>query len=94
MPLTITMMRVRAVRFVFRRYCRLKSEVGISPRNSAGEVVLVPIKGSLGTHFLAPNSCRTIFAPSTIACIFLKATSRGRYFNPQSGATTIRSAGT
>ena len=40
------------------------------------------------------SSPRTIAAPSTIACILPKATSRGRYFSPQSGATTMRSAGT
>src|SRR5262249_12347349 len=39
------------------------------------------------------SSCRTIFAPFAIACILPKATSRGRYFMPQSGATTIRCAG-
>ena len=38
-----------------------------------------------------PSSLRTIFAPSTMAHIFPNATSRGRYFNPQSGATTMRS---
>ena len=32
--------------------------------------------------------------PATIACILPNATSRGRYFMPQSGATTRRSAGT
>ena len=40
------------------------------------------------------SSRRTIAAPSTIAFIFPNATSRGRYFSPQSGATTIFSAGT
>ena len=44
--------------------------------------------------YLAFNSCRTMFAPSTIARILPKATSRGRYFSPQSGATTMRSADT
>src|SRR5262249_2050389 len=38
------------------------------------------------------TSARTILAPSTIAHIFPNATSRGRYFRPQSGATTMRSA--
>src|ERR1700730_1861106 len=37
-------------------------------------------------HSLA-SSRRTILAPSTIAHIFPKAMSRGRYFSPQSGAT-------
>ena len=32
-------------------------------------------------------------APSAIAFILPKATARGRYFMPQSGATTSRSAG-
>jgi hypothetical protein len=44
-------------------------------------------------HVLA-SSWRTILAPSTIAHIFSKAMSRGRYFRPQSGATMRRSAGT
>ena len=44
-------------------------------------------------HVLA-SSWRTILAPSTIAHIFSKAMSRGRYFRPQSGATMMRSAGT
>src|SRR5439155_15163696 len=35
---------------------------------------------------LHTTSVRRIFAPSTIAFIFPKATSRGRYFIPQSGA--------
>src|SRR5262249_41389299 len=38
------------------------------------------------------NEDRTSPAPSSIARIFPKATSRGRYLRPQSGATTIRSA--
>jgi hypothetical protein len=33
------------------------------------------------------SSARTSFAPSTMACILPKATSCGRYFRPQSGAT-------
>ena len=40
------------------------------------------------------SSRRTIAAPSAIAFILPKATARGRYFMPQSGATTSRSAGT
>ena len=32
-------------------------------------------------------------APSTMACILPKATSRGRYLSPQSGATTIIGGG-
>src|SRR5881396_1672221 len=36
---------------------------------------------------LHTTSVRRIFAPSTMAFIFPKATSRGRYFIPQSGAT-------
>ena len=45
-----------------------------------------------------PN-CRVVpgaryLRPATIACIFPNATSRGRYFMPQSGAMTMRSAGT
>ena len=38
-------------------------------------------------------SRRTIAAPSTIAFILPKATVRGKYLRPQSGATIIRSAG-
>lgn len=34
------------------------------------------------------NSLRSIFAASTMARIFPSATSRGRYFMPQSGAST------
>jgi hypothetical protein len=37
------------------------------------------------------NSALTSRAPSTIARILPNATSRGRYFIPQSGATTMRS---
>ena len=33
-------------------------------------------------------------APATIACSFSKASPRGRYFIPQSGATTSRSGST
>jgi hypothetical protein len=40
------------------------------------------------------NSLRTTTAPSTIARIFANAISRGRYFRPQSGATTILLAST
>src|SRR5438132_3741668 len=40
---------------------------------------------------LHTTSMRRIFAPSTIAFIFPKATSRGRYFMPQSGATMTSS---
>ena len=60
---------------------------------------MVGTKRRLGSHhglftqFFA-NSWRTICAPSTIARIFPNAISRGRYFKPQSGATTIRSAAT
>src|SRR6185436_7141440 len=43
-------------------------------------------------HSLPPTSCLTIRAPSTIAFILASATSCGRYFKPQSGATMIRSA--
>src|SRR5205823_8736030 len=43
-------------------------------------------------HFARSISERTRRAPSTIAFILPNATSRGRYFKPQSGATTIRSA--
>src|SRR5580698_2590548 len=39
-------------------------------------------------------SYRTMAAPSAIALILPNATGRGRYFMPQSGATTTRSAGT
>ena len=38
------------------------------------------------------SSARTILAPSTIACILPNATSRGRYFMPQSGATMMFAA--
>src|SRR5262249_24151658 len=41
-----------------------------------------------------PVSPRTSAAPATIACNFANATSRLRYFIPQSGATTSRLAGT
>ena len=59
------------------------------PRSDAG------IEGELIQAALpASTSARTIAAPSTIAFILPKATSRGRYFMPQSGATTIFSAGT
>ena len=40
------------------------------------------------------SSRRTMAAPAAMACILPKATSRGRYLRPQSGATTMRSAGT
>src|SRR5436190_18000425 len=40
---------------------------------------------------LHTTSVRRIFAPSTMAFIFPKATSRGRYFMPQSGATMTSS---
>src|SRR5262249_16544744 len=46
-----------------------------------------------GIDIYVAISRRTISAPSTIARIFPNATSRGRYLRPQSGATTIRSAG-
>jgi hypothetical protein len=49
-------------------------------------------RGRRGGH--PPSSARTIFAPATIALILPKATSRGRYLSPQSGATTTRSIGT
>ncbi len=49
---------------------------------------------TLGINFRFYNSVRTIRAPATIACIFPNATSWARYFMPQSGATTMRSAGT
>ena len=40
-------------------------------------------------HF--PSSLRTICVPSTMACILAKATSRGKWKQPQSGSTAIRS---
>ncbi len=40
------------------------------------------------------NSLRTMRAPSTMARNFASATSRGRYFMPQSGATTMFFAST
>src|SRR5438132_1883199 len=43
---------------------------------------------------LRPSSARMSFAPSTIAFIFPNAASRGKYFIPQSGATTTRSGAT
>lgn len=42
----------------------------------------------------ASSSARTMRAPSAIAFIFPKAESRGRYFSPQSGATTMFAAST
>ena len=42
----------------------------------------------------APCSRRKIFAPSTIARSFAEATSRGKYFMPQSGARMMRSLAT
>ena len=42
----------------------------------------------------AARSSRTRLAPATIAWSFRNASSRGRYFIPQSGATTSRSGGT
>jgi hypothetical protein len=47
-----------------------------------------------GAGYEPATSARMIFAPSTIACILPKATSRGRYFRPQSGATMMSSAAT
>src|SRR6266853_4341591 len=41
-----------------------------------------------------PSSERTSFAPATIAFNFSNATSRGRYFIPQSGATMTFSGAT
>src|SRR5438874_13389412 len=40
------------------------------------------------------NSCRTILAPSTNEQSLPKATSRGKYFMPQSGARIRRSGST
>ena len=40
-----------------------------------------------------PSSRRTFAAPSASACNLPKAVARGRYFIPQSGAATSRSAG-
>src|SRR5215813_14662668 len=55
---------------------------------------LVSLTHGLTRSYCLLSSCRTSAAPSTIASIFPNATSRGRYFMPQSGATTIRSGGT
>jgi hypothetical protein len=50
--------------------------------------------GSLTAFYERPNSLRTSAAPATMACILAKAEARERYFMPQSGAITRRSAGT
>jgi hypothetical protein len=55
---------------------------------------LLEISGAEPSEGYAPSSRRTMAAPSTIAFILPKAESRGRYLSPQSGATTMRSAGT
>src|SRR5690606_6407349 len=57
----------------------------VGPRQAAG------VRGAETAH---ASSARTIAAPSAIAFILPKATSRGRYLSPQSGATMIFSAGT
>ena len=65
---------------------RAAAHVQVSPR------LLRAARSALAARYC--SSLRTIAAPSTIAFILPNATSRGRYFSPQSGATTIFSAGT
>jgi hypothetical protein len=66
----------------------------LARENNDGRTYFIPGTTLLTPSYLALNSCRTIFAPSTIARTLPKAMSRGRYFSPQSGATTMRSADT
>ena len=62
-------------------------------RNALEAFQLCPRAGRRSNQPIC-SSCRTIAAPSASAFILPKATARGRYSMPQSGATTSRSAGT
>ncbi len=63
-----------------------------------GTVLLVVQPHAVDTHLghadQEPSSSRTSRAPATIASSLRNARPRGRYFIPQSGATTSRSGGT
>ena len=84
-------------RLTTRRRQRSTSSTGGTRALSAGSLKRPadsPSASGGSRQRAAPSSSRTNAAPATIALSLAKATSRGRYFMPQSGATTIRSAGT
>lgn len=68
---------------------------GLTQRRKGSEAVITILLTSVVSVLTHPyNSCRTILAPWTNAHSLPKATSRGRYFMPQSGARIRRSGST